>query len=115
MDAALKHDTDKPAITLLSRVFLVGVTRALMFGTKKYVKNNWRGGMEWSRVLDAALRHILAWAEGEEVDPESGLSHLHHAACNLMFLSEYQERGVGIDDRWIASHLGSTNTGQNDG
>lgn len=86
-----------------------------MFGTEKYVKNGWRNGMEWSRLVDATLRHLTAWMEGEEVDPESGVSHLYHAACNLMFLSEYQERGVGVDDRWVGTDLGSTKTGQNDG
>ena len=97
---AVKHDHGKPPLSLLSRSFLTGVADVLAFGARKYDRHNWRQGMEYSRLADAALRHIVAWIDGEECDPESGLSHLHHAACCLMFLSEYQEYDIGDDDRY---------------
>lgn len=96
----VKHDLGKPRISLISRVFLIGIANVLTFGAKKYDADNWRLGMDWRRAIDATLRHVLAWADGEDLDPETGLSHLYHAACELMFLAEWQEFGVGRDDRY---------------
>ena len=44
------------------------------------------------------LRHIFAWASGERVDAESGLSHLAHAGANVLFLLTYELKGIGNDD-----------------
>lgn len=56
--------------------------------------------MAWTRMSDAALRHITAWIEGEDKDWESGLSHLAHAICCLTFLLTYQLLNLGTDDRY---------------
>lgn len=61
-------------------------------------RSNWRKGMRWSRLADAALRHLLKWASGSRVDEETGLSHLAHAMCCLMFLLNYEQTGLGEDD-----------------
>jgi len=45
------------------------------------------------------LRHLTAWWAGEDLDPESGLHHLAHAACCLMFLLEYTQTHTELDDR----------------
>ena len=45
------------------------------------------------------MRHMWAWWRGETADPETGASHLHHAACCLAFLIAYEERKAGTDDR----------------
>jgi hypothetical protein len=42
---------------------------------------------------------MLAWYSGERLDPESGLPHLYHAACCLMFLARYEQDNLGTDDR----------------
>lgn len=55
--------------------------RVLMFGDSKYGRDNWRKGLHYTRLLDAALRHIIAFADGEDLDPETGESHLAHAKC----------------------------------
>jgi hypothetical protein len=57
--------------------------------------------MDWSRMVGAALRHIHAFNDGEDNDPESGLSHIDHALCCLMFLSNYQVTRTEFDDRYI--------------
>ena len=49
--------------------------------------NNWKSGMPVTEVWESLQRHLHAWIEGEDNDDESGLSHLGHAMCNLMFLS----------------------------
>jgi hypothetical protein len=97
---AVKHDQGKAPMDLLPRSFLVGVAEVLDFGAKKYASHNWRKGMKWSRPYSAALRHLTAWNDGEDKDPESGLLHLKHAACNLAFLIEFIEKQIGEDDRY---------------
>ena len=63
-------------------------------------RHNWKKGMQWSRMYDAMLRHLTAWIEGENKDPESGLPHLAHCGCCLLFLATYEKMGWGVDDRW---------------
>jgi hypothetical protein len=65
---------------------LLEVARVLDYGAQKYSANNWRKVRPGSRYLDAALRHLHAYADGEDNDPESGLSHLGHAACCVLFM-----------------------------
>mgnify|MGYP001558282212 CR=1 FL=1 len=60
---------------------------------------NWEAGFDWSRPYDALQRHLTAWWEGEDLDPESGLSHLAHCGCCLLFLLAFQLRRTGRDDR----------------
>jgi hypothetical protein len=96
---AVKADTGKVPMSLLPRSALTAEAAVLAFGAKKYAAHNWRKGMVWSRLLDAALRHLTAFADGEDVDPETGLSHLAHLRCCAGFLIEYQEKGLGQDDR----------------
>lgn len=72
----------------------------MAFGAKKYARDNWRKGMAWSRVIDAAMRHLLAIADGEDLDPETGEPHAAHARCCMAFLIEYQKYGLGEDDRF---------------
>lgn len=96
----MKFDNGKPRMSLLSKRWLWGVASVMTFGAVKYAAHNWRKGIEQSRLLDAALRHITAYMEGEDNDTESGLSHLYHASCCLMFLSELKETKPELDDRW---------------
>lgn len=70
-------------------------------GAKKYAPNNWRKGLAYSGCYASARRHLAAWMEGEEVDPETGLSHLGHVAWNALALYSYQTHGVGVDDRFV--------------
>ena len=60
---------------------------------------NWEKGMKWGRCFGALMRHMWAWWAKEPADPETGKSHLWHAACCLMFLIAYEQRKIGEDDR----------------
>lgn len=105
---AIKYDHYKPQLGLLPSRPLVEIAKVLMFGAKKYDRHNWRRpGMAWSRLYDATLRHLLAWNEGEDYADDSGLNHIAHAACNLLFLLEYitNEAYAAQDDR----HKGELN------
>lgn len=96
----MKHDDGKEPLNLLSRVWLLGVASVMGFGARKYAAHNWRNGLERSRLISAALRHIIAYNEGEDQDPETGLSHLDHASCCLMFAREMHETRPDLDDRY---------------
>lgn len=97
---AIKHDQNKPGIALIPGEAIIEIAKAYDFGAKKYSAHNWRQGFEWLRISSAALRHIFAWISGEDKDPESGLSHLAHACCNLMMLITFQTTKTGTDDRY---------------
>lgn len=97
---AIKYDSSKPRMDLLPFEALEEVARALAFGAEKYGDHNWRGGMQWSRLVAALLRHVSAFVKGEDRDSESGLSHLAHAACCTLFLLSYVITSKGTDDRY---------------
>lgn len=100
MEAAIKYDQEKVQLDLLSSRWIFGMGRVLTFGAKKYAAHNWRSGLKRSRLLGAALRHIFSYLGGEDNDPETGLLHLHHASCCIMFASELHETRPELDDRW---------------
>ena len=99
--SVMKHP--KTAVQLIDPHFIEGIGEVLRFGAEKYAANNWMRGMSWVTVLGGILRHTLAFARGEEMDKESGLPHLHHAACGLMFLCYYahvrRDQHSAFDDR----------------
>lgn len=97
---ALKFDTDKLPLNLLSTEAMNQTAAVLKFGAQKYAEHNWRKGFTWSRPLAAAMRHLTAFNDGEDKDPESGLSHLAHAACCIMFLLEFEKTHKELDDRY---------------
>ena len=94
-----KFDAGKPAMELLAPDALLGIATILSYGAKKYDARNWEKGMSWSRIIGGILRHLMAIMVGEDTDPESGLPHVDHLGCGVMFLSAYMKRGIGTDDR----------------
>jgi len=95
-----KFDDDKVRMELLPPEAIEGTAKVLTFGAKKYEDRNWEKGIKYSRVFGALMRHMWAWWRGENLDPETGLSHLHHAGCCIMFLQTYNERKMDeFDDR----------------
>lgn len=95
-----KHDDGKNQLALLPFEALEEVGKVMTFGAKKYAAHNWRSGFKYSRLISAALRHTFAFIRGEDNDPETGLSHLAHACCCLMFLLTQVLMKTGEDDRY---------------
>ncbi len=81
-----KHDANKPRFSLLpSQIWQV--IDVLEFGSKKYGVANWQNvDNAKERYFNACHRHLQAWWSGERLDKESGLPHLAHAVCCLLFL-----------------------------
>jgi hypothetical protein len=100
---AVKFDDGKVDWTLVPFEALEGMVQVLQFGAKKYAAWNWTegGGFKWTRLVGSCLRHLFAWARGQDNDPESGLSHIYHAQCNLLFLAYYigNKEKFNKDDR----------------
>lgn len=94
-----KDDDAKARMDLIPPELLFAVADILTYGAAKYGDRNWEKGMKWGRVFGALMRHLWAWWAREGVDPETGRSHLWHAACCLAFLIAYEERRIGDDDR----------------
>jgi hypothetical protein len=63
------------------------VAQVMTFGANKYAAHGWRSLDNYEeRYTGALLRHLTAVQSGEDIDEESGLPHLAHAACNSIFL-----------------------------
>jgi hypothetical protein len=99
-DAPKHHSEQRPRLDLLPTAPLEEVARVLAHGAEKYGEYNWCNGTRWGRCYRALLSHAWAWWRGEDTDPDSGLSHLAHCICNLLFLMEFQRNGWGEDDRF---------------
>lgn len=95
----LKYDDGKLPLDLLSPHYLEATAAVLQFGAAKYAAYNWAKGMKWSRVYAALMRHLWKWWGGEKYDAETGMSHLWHASCCLMFLVHYEATGTGDNDK----------------
>jgi len=92
-----KNDEGKLRFDLVLPEFEEDVAAVLTVGAETYGANNWQKVEDATERYYAALRrHIAAWRKGEKTDPDSGISHLAHAACNLMFL-HYLEKQSGTD------------------
>ena len=102
MTKGLKYDQGKPRMDLVRPEFVEGVASVLGFGAQKYAAWNWAEGINYSRLIASAERHVNAFKRGENIDPESGLSHLYHASCCLMFLACFEQWGdkPELDDRY---------------
>ena len=87
LKAGVKFDQDKPQWTLLPFKALDEVVKVLTIGARKYAPDNWKKVPNArQRYIDAAFRHMSAYASGEKFDAETGKSHLAHAVCCLLFL-----------------------------
>lgn len=90
MNQKAKADAGKPRPTLVPVSLIEAVTAVRMYGNEKYHDpENWRQ-VEPQRYQDALYRHWLSYLKGEQCDPESGLPHLWHLACNAAFLIEME-------------------------
>ena len=80
---------------------------ALLEGARKYGRHNYRvAGIRFSVYYDATIRHLMAWWEGEDIDPDSGLSHITKAIAGLTVLRDAMLNDKVTDDRPPKSKAG---------
>jgi hypothetical protein len=94
-----KKDEGKTRMDLIPVDVLEELGKVYTMGALKYADRNWEKGMHWGRVYAALLRHLFAWWGGENIDKESGLSHMAHVIWGAFTLLAYSKRAIGIDNR----------------
>lgn len=113
----LRYNTGKPRYDLLPPDALDELVKVYTIGAEKYADRNWEKGFPWMSCYGSMMRHIQAWARGEDLDvgpngesgayPDdpsihmrwTGLPHMALASWNAMALTTFYLRGVGVDDR----------------
>lgn len=94
--AATKHDGGKTDWSLLPWDAVEEIIKVLQFGAGKYSPWNWaeNGGFKFNRLFNSSMRHFVAWFwRREDHDPETGISHMAHLGCNVLFLLHYVLNG----------------------
>lgn len=82
--------------TLMNYEALEPMVQVLMYGAKKYDRDNWvKACPNRLDLLDSLARHYVKLVAGESVDPESGLPHIGHLMCNAMFYSYWEQKTNG--------------------
>lgn len=94
-----RYNDGKVNFSLLPLCTLEDEIRVWMYGQEKYAAWNWAKGMDWSIPFACAMRHLMQWQAGEDIDEESGLPHIAHAMCNLRMLTLYNKTFPEGDDR----------------
>jgi hypothetical protein len=90
---------DPYALEMMSMVLKHGADRP------EYGPHNWRKGLKVSRLLRAAIGHLLAIVRGEDNDQETGLPHAAHCMCCVMFILWTMKNRPDLDDRWKAPDM----------
>lgn len=94
-----RFNSGKPKWSLVPQSALLPMVEVLEFGAKKYSAHNWKKGLSVTEICESLKRHLDAFMEGEDIDPESGLPHIGHMQCNTLFLSWMMEHRKDLDDR----------------
>lgn len=92
--------TAKAPLSTVPAGVMAEVGIAMLEGARKYGRHNYRvAGVRASVYYDAAMRHMMAWWEGEDIDPDSGLPHPVKAIACLAVLRDAQMNNKCTDDR----------------
>lgn len=93
-------DPNKPRLSLIPKEALWALGGALTYGETHYGTHNWRNGLKVSYLIDAAMRHINEFNDGEDIDQKSQNHHLGNAMANLSMVLWMLENKKELDDRW---------------
>jgi len=98
-----KYDGGKLNFRAFSRGLakpIKAIAAVLTYGCEKYAEDSWQQVPNGKARYESALdRHMNAWKDGEKYDEESGLPHLAHAACNMMFVLWFELTDGSLDDK----------------
>ena len=100
-----RFNEGKPQWHQLHFKSLLPLIRVMEYGEKKYGKDNWRKGQDIPSLCDCAMRHLTAFMDGEELDPESGVSHIGHIMANCMMIVYNMESDKTTWKRYKGEYL----------
>ncbi len=90
----------KPSAQFIPPVAIIEESVVMALGAAKYGAFNWQDDpVDATTYYSAAIRHLLQWFSGEDIDPESGASHLAHVRACMGILLDAKAAGTLIDDR----------------
>ena len=90
----------KAPMSTVSGAVLAEIGVAMLEGACKYGRHNYRAvGVRGSVYYDATMRHLMTWWEGEDIDPDSQMSHITKAITSLVVLRDAMIQGMFTDDR----------------
>lgn len=91
---------NKAPMSTVSAPVMAEVGVAMLEGALKYGRHNYRAvGVRASVYYDATMRHLMDWWEGQDIDPDSGMSHITKAITSLVVLRDSMIQGNWSDDR----------------
>ena len=97
----------KPDLSVVPPAGVLHLASAMMDGANKYGPFNWRGNAVLSRIyVAAAMRHLMQYLDGEDVDPTSGVHHLGHAMACCAIVLDARETGNLADNRPVPGAAG---------
>lgn len=90
----------KPPISLVPASFTIEVAKCMKTGADKRSPYNWRDSkVSVMQLIDKVLRHMLLVQDGQDLDKESGLYNLAHAAADIAVLLDSMLTQSVVDDR----------------
>lgn len=90
----------KVPLSLVPPASLIYQALAMKDGAAKYGPYNWRENKVIAMIyIDACMRHLQSWIDGEEVATDSGVPHLAHALACLGIIVDAKETGNLVDNR----------------
>ena len=99
---ARKYDEGKPRFDLIPAQPLWEIAEVLTIsGECKYTPRDWEKGIRWRKVFSSIMRHLYRWFQGEDMDSDTGKSHLAHAVAQILFLMEFSRTHKELDDRIV--------------
>ncbi len=90
----------KPPISLIPTEAILETAKAFDYGTGKHGRYAYRNGVEFTKLIDAAGRHLLAIQNSEDVDEESKCLHAACVMSNMAMLIWMMKHNNIMDDRW---------------
>lgn len=95
---AMRFNEGKPKLSFIPLSLMEDCSRVFTYGAAKYERDNWKKGDYFNSIMDSTLRHLGKIQEGEYVDEESGLPHLGHVMCNIIFLTNTCKNHLNLVD-----------------
>lgn len=91
----------KPPLELVPLTALAYIAAGMQEGARKYGSASWRDvpSVDLNQYVGATMRHLMAYADGEDIDPDSGNHHIAHAIASLAIMCELLESENGTDTR----------------